>query len=103
MDALGGIPIRRDRRDLLSVDRAEELLRAGESVAIDAALLTIAIGGTTVFAGEPVAFDRAAVSRSMEADEVLVRIDLGAGDGTGEAWGCDLTEAYVIENSAYTT
>jgi 1-acyl-sn-glycerol-3-phosphate acyltransferase len=34
MDALGGIPIRRDRRDLLSVDRAEELLRAGEGVAI---------------------------------------------------------------------
>ena len=34
MDALGGIPIRRDRRDLLSVDRAEQLLRAGESVAI---------------------------------------------------------------------
>lgn len=34
MDALGGIPIRRDRRDLLSVGRAEELLRVGESVAI---------------------------------------------------------------------
>ena len=34
MDALGGIPIRRDRRDLLSVAKAEELLRAGESVAI---------------------------------------------------------------------
>ena len=34
MDALGGIPIRRDRRDLVSVGRAEELLRAGESVAI---------------------------------------------------------------------
>ena len=34
MDALGGIPIRRDRRDLLSVGRAEELLREGESVAI---------------------------------------------------------------------
>ncbi len=34
MDALGAIPIRRDRRDLLSVDRAEELLRLGESVAI---------------------------------------------------------------------
>jgi 1-acyl-sn-glycerol-3-phosphate acyltransferase len=34
MDALGGIPIRRDRRDLLSLGRAEELLRAGESVAI---------------------------------------------------------------------
>lgn len=34
MDALGGIPIRRDRRDLLSVGRAEELLRAGETVAL---------------------------------------------------------------------
>lgn len=34
MDALGGIPIRRDRRDLLSVGQAEELLRAGESVAL---------------------------------------------------------------------
>ena len=34
MDALGGIPIRRDRRDLLSLGRAVELLRAGESVAI---------------------------------------------------------------------
>ncbi|HSO01210.1 MAG TPA: lysophospholipid acyltransferase family protein [Gaiellaceae bacterium] len=34
MDALGGIPIRRDRRDLVSVARGVELLRAGESVAI---------------------------------------------------------------------
>ena len=34
MDALGGIPIRRDRRDLISVGRAEQLLREGESVAI---------------------------------------------------------------------
>jgi 1-acyl-sn-glycerol-3-phosphate acyltransferase len=34
MDALGGIPIRRDRRDLVSVGRADELLRAGESVAL---------------------------------------------------------------------
>lgn len=34
MDALGGIPIRRDRRDLVSVRGAEELLRAGETVAL---------------------------------------------------------------------
>ena len=34
MNALGGIPIRRDRRDLVSVGAAEELLQAGESVAI---------------------------------------------------------------------
>lgn len=34
MDALGGIPIRRDRRDLVSLRGAEELLRSGESVAL---------------------------------------------------------------------
>jgi len=34
MDVLGGIPIRRDRRDLVSVARGAELLRAGESVAL---------------------------------------------------------------------
>ncbi len=39
----------------------------------------------------------------MEADEVVFELDLGLGDGTGEAFGCDLTETYVIENSEYTT
>ena len=39
----------------------------------------------------------------MDAPEVLIRLDLGLGDGIGEAFGCDLTEAYVIENSEYTT
>ena len=39
----------------------------------------------------------------MDAPEVLIRLDLGLGDGTGEAFGCDLTEAYVIENAEYTT
>ena len=34
----------------------------------------------------------------MEAPEVVIALDLGLGDGTGEAFGCDLTEAYVIEN-----
>ncbi len=39
----------------------------------------------------------------MEAPEVLIRLDLGLGEGAGEAFGCDLTEAYVVENSEYTT
>jgi len=34
MDALGGIPITRDRRDLQSVGRAGELILAGETVAL---------------------------------------------------------------------
>ena len=39
----------------------------------------------------------------MDAPEVVIALDLGLGDGSGEAFGCDLTEAYVIENSEYTT
>ena len=33
----------------------------------------------------------------------LIELDLGLGDGVGEAFGCDLTQEYVIENSEYTT
>jgi glutamate N-acetyltransferase/amino-acid N-acetyltransferase len=39
----------------------------------------------------------------MGAAEVVFGLDLGLGTGSGEAFGCDLTEAYVIENSEYTT
>jgi glutamate N-acetyltransferase/amino-acid N-acetyltransferase len=39
----------------------------------------------------------------MAGDEVLIRVDVGLGSGTGEAFGCDLTEGYVRENSEYTT
>ena len=68
--------------------------------------MRVAIAGTLVFDGStggPVAFDRAAVRTAMDAPECLVRLDLGLGDGSGEAFGCDLTEAYVRENSEYTT
>ena len=58
---------------------------------------------STVPTAGPVAFDRAAARAAMDAPEILIRLDLGLGDGTGEAFGCDLTEAYVIENSEYTT
>ena len=39
----------------------------------------------------------------MAAPEVLVRVDLDSGNGIGEAFGCDLTEDYVRENSEYST
>jgi glutamate N-acetyltransferase/amino-acid N-acetyltransferase len=68
--------------------------------------LRIAIAGHLVFdgaTGGPLEFDRAAARAAMDGPELLIRLDLGLGDGTGEAFGCDLTEAYVIENSEYTT
>ena len=77
--------------------------RAGRGPEFNLELLRIAIAGTLVFAGAPLPFDRDAVRTAMNAPEVLIRLDLGLGDGSGEAFGCDLTEGYVIENAEYTT
>ncbi len=85
---------------------AEAARRAGQPAAVDPARLRIAVAGHLVYdgaAGGPVAIDRAAVREAMGAEEVLVRLDLGLGDGQGEAFGCPLTEDYVRENSEYTT
>ena len=85
---------------------AEATARGGSPVVLDPDRLRMAIAGHLVFdgsAGGPVAFDRAVARAEMDAPELLIRLDLGLGDGTGEAFGCDLTEQYVIENSEYTT
>jgi glutamate N-acetyltransferase/amino-acid N-acetyltransferase len=85
---------------------AEARSRAGTAARLDPARLRIEIAGHRVFdgtAGGPIAFDRAAAREAMAAPEVVIALDLGLGDGVGEAFGCDLTEAYVIENSEYTT
>jgi glutamate N-acetyltransferase / amino-acid N-acetyltransferase len=80
--------------------------RAGTAPELDPARLRIAIAGYPVFDGPeggPVPFDRAAARAAMDAPELLIRLDLGLGAGSGEAFGCDLTETYVTENSEYTT
>jgi glutamate N-acetyltransferase/amino-acid N-acetyltransferase len=80
--------------------------RAGLPANLDPARLRIAIAGHLVYdggQGGPIPFDKAAARGSMDTEEILVRLDLGLGDGSGEAFGCDLTEQYVIENSEYTT
>ncbi len=77
--------------------------RAGAIVPLEPARMRIAICGTTVFDGMPTPFDRAEVSAAMQNPEVMITLDLGYGSGWGEAFGCDLTEAYVIENSEYST
>ena len=77
--------------------------RAGQPVELDPDALQIDIEGTPVFAGVPLDYDEAALSERMRDGEVLIRVDLGVGPGVGEAFGCDLTEEYVIENSEYST
>ncbi len=88
----------------LAADEAAK--RAGTQARLDPGLLEIAMAGHLVFsgpAGGPVTFDRAAARSAMDAPELLIRVDLGLGHGSGEAFGCDLSEAYVVENSEYTT
>ena len=54
-------------------------------------------------AGKPIPFHRDAVVAQMRRPEVTFRLQLNLGAGEATAWGCDLTEEYVIINSAYTT
>jgi glutamate N-acetyltransferase/amino-acid N-acetyltransferase len=82
---------------------AGNALVRGEPVPLEEARLAIGIGGVPVFDGRPLPADRERLVAAMAPPEVLVRVDLGRGDASGEAFGCDLTEAYVVENSAYST
>ncbi|MBI2762760.1 MAG: bifunctional ornithine acetyltransferase/N-acetylglutamate synthase [Chloroflexi bacterium] len=80
--------------------------RAGTIAVVDPDRLRIAIAGHLVFdgrSGGPQAFDRASARADLDAPEIVIRLDLDLGAGYGEAFGCDLTEAYVRENSEYTT
>ena len=54
-------------------------------------------------AGTPIPFHRDAVVALMSGEQVDFRISLNLADGIATAFGCDLTEQYVIINSAYTT
>ena len=56
-----------------------------------------------VHAGKAISYNIQSVVSALGGDQVRLRVDLNVGDGTGVAWGCDLTEEYVVFNSAYTT
>jgi len=53
--------------------------------------------------GLPIPFFKDAIVLQMQNPEVRFTIDLGIGDSTATAWGCNLSEGYVTFNSAYTT
>lgn len=51
----------------------------------------------------PLEFDKRALSEELKADKIFIDVDLHAGSGKGQAWGCDLTYKYVEINALYTT
>jgi glutamate N-acetyltransferase/amino-acid N-acetyltransferase len=64
----------------------------------------VEIGGITVFAhGAPLPIDLELVRDALSKPRIDIAIDLGAGEASGHAWGCDLSAEYVHINADYTT
>lgn len=53
--------------------------------------------------GKAIAFNTQSVVSALGDADVNITVDLQVGAGSGTAWGSDLTEEYVVFNSAYTT
>ncbi len=65
--------------------------------------VSVRLQGFDVFRGTSRPFDEPAVAAAMHAGEVLIEVDLAAGDAAARAWGCDLTADYVRINAEYRT
>lgn len=73
-------------------------------IPLDESTLKVFVNDIQIVAdGKAIAYNVQSVVAALGESEVRLRITLDVGDGKGEAWGCDLTEEYVIFNSAYTT
>lgn len=81
------------------------LAAAGRSGArVDQRRASVRIGDVDVFSrGRPCAWDAAAVRATFELPSIVVEVDLGVGDASARAWGCDLSAEYVHINADYTT
>jgi glutamate N-acetyltransferase / amino-acid N-acetyltransferase len=70
----------------------------------DAKALSCVLQGIEVFrGGEPTAFDRAAASKAMAAEDVKLELRLGDGAGRALLMTSDLGYRYVEVNAEYTT
>jgi glutamate N-acetyltransferase/amino-acid N-acetyltransferase len=81
------------------------LAAAGRSGArVDQRRASVRVGDVDVFVtGAPCRWDAAAVRKVFERPSIAIEVDLGAGDATARAWGCDLSAEYVHINADYTT
>jgi acetylglutamate kinase len=69
---------------------------------VDPKDVSLDVQGTRVYEnGEPVAFDKDALSARMRQTEIAVKLDLRAGAEKARALGCDLTFDYVKINAEY--
>ena len=80
---------------------------SGAELEQDKLSLSFAGGGeevTLVKAGEiSGSAELGLLKKIMEAEEIVINLDLGLGKESATAWGCDLTYDYVRINAEYTT
>ncbi len=75
---------------------------AGAGVApesVDLSIQTVPV----LVRGTPEPFDAATLSKSMDGQEVSIRLDLGAGTCATTFWTCDFSKEYVAIHADYTT
>ncbi len=70
-----------------------------DKVAVDIASVNGMVSVCRNGAGIP--FSEELAAKVLSADEIYINIDLGLGDVTAKAWGCDLTYDYVKINGDY--
>jgi len=46
-------------------------------------------------------YDEERATRHLEGNEVVIRVDVGVGDGSATIWTCDLTHGYIEINAGY--
>ena len=73
-------------------------------VDFDPARVRVALCGTDIYGnGAGLAYDASKLSAAMQAEEMVIDIDLAMGAAAAEIFTCDLTYEYVRLNAEYTT
>ncbi|RSL31205.1 bifunctional glutamate N-acetyltransferase/amino-acid acetyltransferase ArgJ [Salibacterium salarium] len=73
-------------------------------VDLDPEKIDIALGSIpTLKNSKPVSFSEEEAKAYLEQEDILIHVDLNIGEGTGKAWGCDLSYEYVRINAGYRT
>lgn len=81
------------------------LCAAGYSGAFfDPEKVRVKLGEVTVYeGGRRAVYDEADAKRALQGAEVVISVDLGAGEAAAVGWTCDLTYDYVKINASYRT
>ncbi|WP_044748699.1 bifunctional ornithine acetyltransferase/N-acetylglutamate synthase [Bacillus alveayuensis] len=74
------------------------------SAAVNPNNVDVSIGGIAMLkASQPQAFSEEEAAAYLQNEEIVIEVNLHMGEGTGIAWGCDLTYDYVKINASYRT